>query len=171
MKSTRRGFLRSAGLTGLGASALGAASLTAAAGPAAASATSGTGGVVPFYGTHQAGIATPTQSYLQFAALDVVGNSVADLRKLLKTWTEAAARMSRGEAIGSMQTGTRPPVDTGEAVGHGPNELTVTFGFGPSLFGTAKKDRFGLARHRPAPLVDLPKFSGDQIQPDRKSVV
>jgi deferrochelatase/peroxidase EfeB len=165
VKSTRRGFLRSAGLTGLGASALGAASLTAAAGPAAASATSDTGGVVPFYGTHQAGIATPTQNYLQFAALDVVGNSVADLRKLLKTWTEAAARMSRGDAIGSMQTGTRPPVDTGEAVGHGPNELTVTFGFGPSLFGTAKKDRFGLARHRPAPLVDLPKFSGDQIQP------
>ena len=131
----------------------------------AAAATSGTHGVVPFYGAHQAGIATPTQNYLQFAALDVVGDSVADLRRLLKTWTEAAARMSRGEAIGSMQTGHKPPVDTGEALGHGPNQLTVTFGFGPSLFQSRKKDRFGLARHRPAPLVDLPAFAGDRLEP------
>jgi deferrochelatase/peroxidase EfeB len=164
VKSTRRGFLRSAGLTGLGASALGAGSLVAGA-ESAAAATSGTRGVVPFYGAHQAGIATPTQNYLQFAALDVIGDSVADLRRLLKTWTEAAARMSRGEAIGSMQTGHRPPVDTGEALGHGPNQLTVTFGFGPSLFQSGKKDRFGLARHRPAPLVDLPAFAGDRLEP------
>ena len=164
MKSTRRGFLQSAGLTGLGASALGAGSLVAGAEPAAA-ATPDSHGVVPFYGRHQAGIATPTQNYLQFAALDVIGDSVADLRRLLKTWTEAAARMSRGQAIGSMQTGHQPPVDTGEALGHGPNQLTVTFGFGPSLFQSGKKDRFGLAKHRPAPLVDLPAFAGDQLQP------
>jgi deferrochelatase/peroxidase EfeB len=165
VKSTRRGFLQSAGLTGLGASALGAGSLVA--GPAATAATAATPdakGVVPFYGTHQAGIATPSQNYLQFAALDVVGDSVADLRRLMKTWTQAADRMSRGEAVGSMQTGHKPPVDTGEALGHGPSQLTVTFGFGPSLFGTARKDRFGLAKHRPAPLVDLPKFAGDQLQ-------
>ena len=168
MKSTRRGFLRSAGLTSVGASALGAGSLVAGPAAAAAAATTpdakGTRGVVPFYGRHQAGIATPSQNYLQFAALDVVGDSVADLRRLMKTWTQAADRMSRGEAIGSMQTGDKPPVDTGEALGHGPSQLTVTFGFGPSLFGTTKKDRFGLAKHRPAPLVDLPKFAGDQLQ-------
>ena len=168
VKSTRRGFLQSAGLTGLGASGLGASalaagSLAAGARPAAA-ATTAASGLVPFYGTHQAGIATPSQNYLQFAALDVIGNSVADLRALLKIWTEAAARMTRGEAIGAMRTGSRPPVDTGEAVGHGPNQLTVTFGFGPTLFGTKEKDRFGLAKHRPAPLVDLPRFTGDEIQ-------
>jgi len=163
VKSTRRGFLQSAGLTGLGASALGAGSLASRA-TLAAAATPAEHGVVPFYGAHQAGIATPTQNYLQFAALDVVGDSVADLRHLLKTWTEAAARMSRGQAIGSMQTGHHPPVDTGEALGHGPNQLTVTFGFGPSLFHSGKKDRFGLARHRPVPLVDLPAFAGDRLQ-------
>jgi deferrochelatase/peroxidase EfeB len=41
-------------------------------------------------------------------------------------------------------------------------------GFGPTLFETADGvDRFGLAARRPAPLVDLPSFPGDAIDPAR----
>ncbi len=119
---------------------------------------------VPFYGAHQAGIATPMQEYLQFAAFDVTGDSIAHLRKLMATWTRAAAAMSLGRQVGPVRTGSKPPADTGEAIGLGPAELTVTFGFGASLFTSNGKDRFGLARHRPAPLVDLPVFRGDQLQ-------
>jgi len=132
---------------------------------AAAASVAADSAVVPFYGTHQAGIATPAQNYLQFAAFDVETDSVADLRQLLKDWTSAAAAMSVGKTIGAVNTGTRPPTDTGEALGLGPAQLTVTFGFGPTLFSSGGKDRFGLARRRPAPLVDLPAFAGDALQP------
>jgi len=116
---------------------------------------------VPFYGAHQAGIATPAQNYLQFCAFDVISDSVADLRKLMQIWSGAAARMAVGHTVGPVATGTKPPVDTGEAMGLGPAQLTVTFGFGASLFAS---NRFGLAKHRPAPLVDMPAFAGDALQ-------
>ena len=54
---------------------------------------------VPFYGAHQAGIATPAQDRLAFGSLNVVsGAGRADLRDLLRDWTGAAARMTRGPA-------------------------------------------------------------------------
>jgi deferrochelatase/peroxidase EfeB len=141
MGATRRRFLSAAGLTGLGAGAL-----AGRGGPATAAAP-----VVPFYGPHQAGIATPAQEHLQFAAFDVTAGSKAGLRDLLRAWSTASAAMSVGAA---------PAGDTGEAVGLAPAQLTVTFGFGAGLF-TA---RFGLAGHRPAPLAELPAFPGDALQ-------
>jgi deferrochelatase/peroxidase EfeB len=48
-------------------------------------------------------------------------------------------------------------------VGLLPARLTMTFGFGPGLFIKDGKDRYGLASQRPAALVDLPKFNGDQL--------
>lgn len=167
MGSTRRKFLQSAGLTGLGASALGTSAILAGGqGAAASTATdaAAASGVVPYYGEHQAGISTPAQNYLQFASYDMVTSSVADLRALLRVWTEAAARMSLGQAVGPVRTGSNPPADTGEAEGLPPSQLTVTFGFGPTLFRRNGVDRFGLASRRPAPLVSLPKFRGDKIQ-------
>ena len=56
-----------------------------------------------------------------------------------------------------------PPDDTGEALGLPPAGLTITFGFGPSLFD----DRFGLASRKPAALEPLPRFSGDALDPDQ----
>ena len=53
--------------------------------------------------------------------------------------------------------------DTGEAVGLSPARLSLTFGFGAGLFVRDGKDRYGLARQRPAALVDLPKFAGEQL--------
>lgn len=153
-------------------SALGAAGLAAAGGagfaiaqpshPSGSSAPSSA--AVAFYGPHQAGIATPAQDRLAFAAFDVTSDSRADLQQLLAQWAAAAAQMSRGLPIGSVETAPdNPPIDTGEALGLGPSSLTVTVGFGPSLFD----ERFGLARYRPAALEPLPDLPGDQLDPQR----
>jgi deferrochelatase/peroxidase EfeB len=45
--------------------------------------------------------------------------------------------------------------------------LTLTIGFGPSLFtDEAGRDRFGLAARRPAALAPLPHFAGDALRPE-----
>ena len=51
------------------------------------------------------------------------------------------------------------------ALGLSPGRLTITFGFGAGLFVKDGSDRYGLAAKRPAALVDLPKFNGDQLDP------
>jgi deferrochelatase/peroxidase EfeB len=162
MGSTRRGFLAGAAGAGLG-TALGAGSGTAAA---AVGRLASAGQTVPFFGSHQAGIATATQEHLQFGAFDMVSDSVADLRQLLRDWSEAAALITRGKVIGEFQNERRAPVDTGESIGLGPARVTVTFGLGPGIFGTTSHDRFGLARRRPAPLVQLPRFRTDRLERD-----
>jgi deferrochelatase/peroxidase EfeB len=154
---TRRGLLAAAGLGGAGL-ALGGVEL-------ARHETDGGGDlVVPFHGAHQAGIATPAQDRLHFAAFDLATSSRSDLRALLQAWTEAAARMTAGRPAGDANEDPfAPPDDTGEAFGLSPSRLTVTFGFGPSLFD----DRFELAARRPAALRELPPFPGDSLQPER----
>jgi deferrochelatase/peroxidase EfeB len=162
VRSTRRAFLAGSAGAGLGA-ALGAVGDGAA--QAAARTASRTNDTVPFYGRHQAGIATPTQDHLQFASFDMASNSVNDLRKLLEAWSAAAALIAAGRPVGALQTGSHPPVDTGEAMGLSAARATVTFGIGPGVFGTSSHDRFGLAGKRPAPLVDLPRFKRDALEP------
>ncbi|MEU7030370.1 iron uptake transporter deferrochelatase/peroxidase subunit [Streptomyces sp. NPDC046275] len=124
------------------------------------------GSAVPFHGVHQAGIATAVQDRLHFAAFDVKTKDRAELVQLLKDWTRAAERMTAGHEVGEGAYGglpEAPPDDTGEALGLKPSRLTLTIGFGPSLFD----GRFGLAGRRPAALVDLPKFPGDNLDPAR----
>jgi deferrochelatase/peroxidase EfeB len=55
------------------------------------------------------------------------------------------------------------PEDTGEAYDLPPSGLSITVGFGPSLFD----DRFRLSGRRPAALRDLPGFRGDDLDPAR----
>jgi deferrochelatase/peroxidase EfeB len=118
--------------------------------------------VVAFHGDHQAGIATDAQDRLAFAAFDLgAGTDSADLRTLMTTWAAAAARMTAGEAIADDEAKPQsPPKDTGESVGLAAGHLTITVGFGPTLFD----QRFGLARRRPAALVDLPAMPGDALE-------
>jgi deferrochelatase/peroxidase EfeB len=122
----------------------------------------GGGGAVAFFGPHQAGIATRTQEHVQFAVLDVGSSSAGDLRALLVQLSGAAANLCAARPVGSLCAGAAPPVDTGEAVGLGAARLTVTLGLGPSVFAPG---RFGLADLRPAPLVDLPAFATDDLDP------
>ncbi|MFI1100090.1 iron uptake transporter deferrochelatase/peroxidase subunit [Streptomyces melanogenes] len=126
-----------------------------------------TGAAVPFYGAHQAGIATAVQDRLHFAAFDVTTKDRGELIKLLKDWTAAAARMTAGQTVGEGAYGglaEAPPDDTGEALGLKPSRLTLTVGFGPSLFA---KGRFGLEGKRPEALVDIEKFPHDNLDPAR----
>ena len=125
-----------------------------------------------FRGEHQAGIATPAQDRLHFAAFDVTTRSRAELVGLLKAWTLAAERMTQGLPAGPVGptegAPQAPPDDTGEAIGLSSGGLTITFGFGPGLFRDDHgRDRFGLAQRRPDALVDLPHFAGDQLDPAR----
>jgi len=123
-------------------------------------------GPVPFYGEHQAGIATPAQDRLAFAAFDITTTDAQAVQTVLGSWAAAASRMTAGEAIGPTETAPQaPPVDTGEAFDLGPAGLTVTVGFGPSFFD----DRFGLAGKRPAALADLPALPGDALDPARSN--
>ena len=126
---------------------------------------------MPFYGEHQAGIVTPAQDRLHFVAFDVITKDRDELVAMLEEWTAAAARMTAGQdagaigAVGGMPEA--PPDDTGEALGLPPSQLTLTIGFGPTLFRDADgRDRFGLADRRPAALADLPQFPGDALQPE-----
>ncbi|MEU9527024.1 iron uptake transporter deferrochelatase/peroxidase subunit [Streptomyces sp. NPDC048210] len=128
---------------------------------------SDSGAAVPFHGAHQAGIATAVQDRLHFAAFDVTTKDRAELMALLREWTRAAERMTAGRAVGEGAYGgaaEAPPDDTGEALGLRPSRLTLTIGFGPSLFA---EDRFGLEDRRPEALVDLPKFPGDNLDAAR----
>ena len=119
---------------------------------------------VPFYGAHQAGITTDIQDRLAFAAFDATTTRREDLQALLKTWTAAAEAMTRGVMVpGDSHADEMPPADTGEAVGLSPTKLTVTVGFGPSLFD----GRFGLAPRRPAALTDLPALPHETLDPAR----
>ncbi|ETK37252.1 iron uptake transporter deferrochelatase/peroxidase subunit [Microbispora sp. ATCC PTA-5024] len=125
---------------------------------------SDTSGPVPFYGSHQAGITTPAQDRLHFVTFDVITKERAELAGLLQDWTAAAARMTQGKDAGTFGAvggdPEAPPDDTGEALGLPPSGLTLTIGFGTSLFD----DRFGLADRRPPVLADLPAFPGEDLQ-------
>ena len=122
---------------------------------------------VDFLGPHQAGIVTPAQDRMHFVALDIVTTDRAVLVDLLKRWTRAAQRMTAGaEATPGGVAGGGPygvPTDTGEAYGLPASGLTLTIGFGPSLFD----GRFGLADRKPDALQELPAFRGDQLDPKR----
>jgi deferrochelatase/peroxidase EfeB len=113
---------------------------------------------VPFYGPRQAGIGTPNrpQAHLWVAGFDLAdGVDRAALQALLRRWTDAAARLTAGQPLGA--------ADDSVTAGIGPAALTVTVGFGPSLFGRA-----GIAASaRPDGLAPLPAFAGERLDPAR----
>ncbi|MGQ0843124.1 MAG: iron uptake transporter deferrochelatase/peroxidase subunit [Sporichthyaceae bacterium] len=169
---------RALGMAGLGVAALGGAGALGYAGHAVAAdprgpVPSGAGLDAPrglpvaFRGVHQAGIATPVQDRLHFTTFDVLAEDRTELVELLQSWTRAAERMCAG--LDALDPGAfpavaqAPPGDTGEAVGLPPSRLTLTIGFGPSLFEREGKARFGLGGRRPAALKDLPQFRGDTL--------
>lgn len=129
------------------------------------------GAVYPFHGPHQAGIITPAQDRLHFAAFDMLSHDRADLIDLLKRWTAAAESMTKGGYAGS--TGATdgdyeaPPEDTGETIGLAASGLTITFGFSPTLFEKDGVDRYGIADRRPKLLQRLPHFPADKLDPNR----
>ena len=116
--------------------------------------------IVPFYGARQAGIVTPQQERLMFAAFDVSTTDVEELKRMLGRWAAMAARMTQGKQVSDSPTKpAQPPFDTGEAMDLGAHSLTITVGFGPSLFD----DRFGLADRMPPELTAFGTIPGDAV--------
>ncbi|HEX3826690.1 MAG TPA: Dyp-type peroxidase [Sporichthyaceae bacterium] len=169
---SRRAVLRGGALLGAGAAVGGGVAGLSLAGHASAADTE------PFAGRHQAGILTNTQQHTVLAAFDVLGNNRADLVALMHNWTDLAAVLVKGEShtvpmlattgatpgAYANTTGISTIDDSLEAYGLGPARLTLTVGFGRSLFmdqdGT---DRMGLADRLPQALAELPRFPGDQL--------
>ena len=110
---------------------------------------------VPFYGAHQAGIATAPQSNATFVGLDLVPDakraSREVLQAVLKLWTADAQRLTQGSAA---------LADTEPELALRPARLTVTVGFGPTLF-----DRIGLARLKPPSAHPIPAMPTDRLDP------
>src|SRR5918998_4274508 len=169
---SRRGLLGAAGagLAGVAAGAAGGFALGSQESTPEPAPDPGTR-TYPFHGVRQAGIVTPMQDRLHFATFDVITDSRDELIGLLQDWTLAAERMTRGLGAGEVGPTSgpynAPPDDTGEAIGLPPSGLTVTFGFGPSLFRSGGQDRFGLAARQPAALQRLPHFPADKLDPNR----
>jgi len=163
--ATRRGLL---GAT-LGLAGLAAADRAAAQGQPPLTKTASLTGdrLLPFHGPNQNGIVTPVQAHTYFAAFDVTTTKLADIAALMQRWTEAAAKLTQGLPLGGDADPAQPPGDSGDVLGLPPSRLTLTFGFGPTLFTKDGVDRFGLAKHRPEAFVDLPRFVGDQLAPER----
>ncbi|MCO5176471.1 MAG: iron uptake transporter deferrochelatase/peroxidase subunit [Thermomicrobiales bacterium] len=160
---SRRRFLGTAGAAGAGLLVAGGIVATQLDDSAEA-----TNAAVPFYGAHQAGIATPAQERAFVATFDLTTDKLDDVRALLRNWTRAAALMCAGEPVGPVEGDQwAPPIDTGEATGLAAANLTITVGVGPTFFERDGADRFGLANQRPEQLIDLPVFAGDALDPAR----
>ncbi|MGJ6966080.1 iron uptake transporter deferrochelatase/peroxidase subunit [Streptosporangium sp. G11] len=154
------------GAAGVAVAGAGAIAVRGTGGEPAPARVASASDAVPFYGEHQAGIVTPAQDRLHFVSFDVTTGKKAELAELLQEWTAAAARMTQGREAGTFGAiggqPEAPPDDTGEALGLPASGLTLTVGFGGSLFD----DRFGLASRRPAALADLPHLPGDALLPE-----
>jgi deferrochelatase/peroxidase EfeB len=161
---TRRGFLKLAGFAAAAGAGFGAReAVNAVAGPDHAS----TNAAEPFWGAHQSGILTPVQNHTYFGAFDLMTDKREDVVALLQKWTGAAARMVKGQPADEIVPANADAShDGGDALGLPPSRLTITFGFGPGLFVKDGKDRYGLAVRRPAALVDMPSFTGEQLAPE-----
>src|SRR5579884_548584 len=159
---SRRSFL---GVTAVGGAALALASTA----PPVRGATRVDGPprrIVPFYGPHQAGIATPAPAQLLFATYDLLPGATADdLRRLLQRWSAAAARLAAGEPSPGdpVPDPAATPRDANAAAGDDPAALTLTFGLGPGVFAPER----GLADRRPGGLAPLPPFRNDALDPAR----
>lgn len=169
---SRRALLLGGGAAGLVAAAAGGGFFAGRA-TAPDTATAAEARTYPFAGAHQAGIVTPAQDRMYLAAFDLTTDSVEDLTALLRAWTTMAARLTQGLSAGPLGFAQgsydAPPDDTGEAADLPAAGLTLTIGFGRSLFVGADgaTDRFGIADRLPGALAPLPHFPGDDLDPAR----
>ena len=154
INTSRRRFMQAASLSGaaVAVGALTACGKTGASDPKQpASADSGACGEghssksYPCYGTHQAGIVEPHQSFGITCAFDLTARDRSQLGNYFRVLTERIEFLTQG---GELKDGDRslPPAGSG-ILGKTvpPDGLTVTVSVGSSLFD----QRFGLAAQKP----------------------
>lgn len=105
----------------------------------------------PFYGTHQAGIATAPQAHATFYGFDLLDDVDRDgLRRMMRLLTDDGARLTQGRAA---------LADSEPELAEIPARLTITFGFGPEFVRRADPSAV------PPWLKPLPEFTIDRLQP------
>lgn len=118
---------------------------------------------------HQPGV-TGSQQNLQAVAFDMSDAATRDdLVALLKTWTKYSENLCDGFPVDEPRSDKNAsPLDSGETYDLGAAGLTVSLGFGATLFQASDgTDRYGLAAVRPERLdYTMPHFSGDQLADD-----
>jgi deferrochelatase/peroxidase EfeB len=119
--------------------------------------------IIPFYGPHQAGISAPQQKYSYLAAFDLKTTRRDQVIQLLKDWTKQSELFTAGNWEQNSSNNLLPPDDTGETVGLSANNLTITFGFGPTFFSKDGVDRFGIATKQPKHLKVIPHMPHDNL--------
>jgi deferrochelatase/peroxidase EfeB len=126
--------------------------------PAAEAATPSLDEFVPFDGPHQAGVLIEPRDAAVLAALDVTAVDRAGLRLGLQALSNRARELTQGSKL-ALRDADEPPLDSG-ALGTdiAPDALTVTIGFGRSVF-----DRYGL--QAPERLERMTPFDGDRLDP------
>lgn len=101
-------------------------------------------------GVHQAGIESKPQAHTNFVALDLLtGITADDMLRWMVLLTDDISRLTSGESA---------LADPHPEIVIGPANLTVTVGFGPSLF-----KKLGLESKMPTGFGELPKFKIDQL--------
>jgi deferrochelatase/peroxidase EfeB len=169
----RRSFLTRAGIAAVTAGATGAGLLPQGAtadtrpdtlqadGPIVIPPHDPTLPAVPFHGEHQAGITTIKPPAGTFASFDVTAQTRAELIDLLKTLTTTARFLATGGEPPA-PTNYAPPPDSGTLGAPVPADgLTVTVGFGSTLFDA----RFGLEDRKPRRLKPMLPFPNDDLDP------
>lgn len=152
-RSSRRQFLLGGAAAGIGVAAGAAAGIgidRAVQAPAPPAPPHGEA-TLPFFGAHQAGIATDAQAHAVLLGLDLAAGSDRDaLARLMRVLTDDAARLTQGHPA---------LADTEPELAMAPARLTVTFGFGPRFVAAA-------GGTGPAWLEPLPAFGIDRLQPE-----
>jgi deferrochelatase/peroxidase EfeB len=92
----------------------------------------------PFTGTHQAGILNPPPAQATLVALDSLAPDQRTLQHALQALSNRARELTTGGAVPLLEVDA-PPVDSGIlGPDNAPDALTVTVGFGASLFDHAR---------------------------------
>jgi deferrochelatase/peroxidase EfeB len=118
---------------------------------------------VPFDGRHQSGILDARPAQTTYVALDAVAGNETELFQALEDLSLRARALSQGEAVPVTEVDDPPP-DSGILGAYdAPDSSIVNISFGHTLFD----GRYGLARHKPRRLTEMPQFQLDELDPTR----
>jgi deferrochelatase/peroxidase EfeB len=131
----------------------------ASGGAGAAASASNLSTRVAFDGPHQAGILNPAPAQATVVALDSFAPDRATLATALQALSDRARALTTGGPIPLLELDAPPPDSGILGPNNAPDALTVTIGFGSSLFD----HRYGLGAKRPRELIPMPAFPVDQL--------
>ena len=107
---------------------------------------------ISFYGVHQSGVETTRQANATFVAFDVKkGVDLDAVARLMRVWSADAAHLTQGESIIG---------DSQPQMAENPARITVTFGFGRSLFTKLNREDLWPIAETSIPSFPIDKFEG-----------